>query len=196
MSRRQVRFVVAVVVALLLTTVGYRLSVSLWAQRVADEEIQKLMADLSPTVEQRMKNFHRFKVNNGKKVWEIAAQQARYLKDRNEVLVDAPEFSLYQKDGGVIALRSREARIHLGVNEQDVIKVELKGDLEMQIGDLSIKTQEAVFKNEQNTISSSGAVQISGPGLEVEGQGYVVDVTSKRLTLDADVQTTMTRRKG
>ena len=196
MSRRQVRFVVAVVVALLLTTVGYRLSVSLWAQRVAEEEIQKLASDLSSSADQRMKNFHRFKVNNGKKVWEIAAQQARYLKDGDEVLVDAPEFSLYQKDGGVMTLRGREARVHLSADQREVTQVELKGDLEVHMGDFLIKTQHAVFEDGQNTISSSGAVQISGPGLQAEGQGYTVDVTSKHLTLDADVQTTMTRREG
>lgn len=196
MSRRQVRFVVAVVVALLLTTVGYRLTVSLWAQRVTDKEIQKLASDLSPTDDQRMKDFHRFKVRDGKKIWEIAAQQARYLKDSNEVLVDAPQFSLYQKDGGVIAVRSREARVHLSADEREVTRVELKGDLEMHMGDFLVKTQHAVFEDEQNTISSSGAIQISGPGLQAEGEGYTVDVTSKRFTLNADVQTTMTRSKG
>jgi LPS export ABC transporter protein LptC len=196
MSRRQVRFIVAVVVAVLLTAVGYRLTVSLWAQRIADEEIQKLTSDLSSTADQRMKNFHRFKVRDGKKVWEIAAQQAHYLKDGDEVLVDAPEFSLYQNDGGVMTLRGREARVHLSADQQEVTQVELNGDLEVHMGDFLIKTQHAVFEDGQNTISSSGAVQISGPGLQAEGQGYMVDVTSKHLTLNADVQTIMTRGKG
>jgi lipopolysaccharide export system protein LptC len=74
--------------------------------------------------------------------------------------------------------------------------MKLKHDLQIQIGEFSLSTQEAVYDSEHDTISSPGAVQITGRGLVVEGQGYTVDVADKRLMLNADVRTTVTEEEG
>jgi LPS export ABC transporter protein LptC len=193
MSRGQIRFAIMLVVLLLLVGVGYRLMVTLRTQEEVTKKIQEIAPDLTATTEQRMQDFRRTKVRDGKKVWEIVARQARYSQDRQEVIVEGPEFSLYLKDGEVIALKSQEARVHLDGEGQEVSRVELKGNLEMQVGDFSIKTQEAIFESTRNTIVSNGAVQIDGPGLSAAGQGYTVDIGEKRLTLNAEVQTTITK---
>ena len=193
MSRDQGRFAIAVVVLFLLVGVGYRLIVTMRQQREAEEKVKEVAPDLTATTEQRMKDFRRTKVRDGKKVWEIVARQARYSQERQEVVVEGPEFSLYLKDGEIVALKSQEAWVHLDSKGQEVTRVELKGNLEMQVGDFSIKTQEATFESERNTIVSNSTVQIDGPGLSVAGQGYTVDVAEKRLTLNADVQTTVNK---
>jgi len=173
--------------------VGYRLRVTMRQQQEAEAKVKEIAPDLTAMTEQRMQDFRRTKVRDGKKVWEIVARQARYSQERQEVIVEGPEFSLYLKDGEVIALKSQEARVHLDSKGQEVSRIELKGNLEMRVGDFSIKTQEATFENERNTIVSDGTVQIDGPGLSVAGQGYMVDVAEKRLTLNADVQTTINK---
>jgi lipopolysaccharide export system protein LptC len=61
----------------------------------------------------------------------------------------------------------------------------------MRIGDLSLNTQEAVYESAPNIISSTALVHIAGNGFTAEGQGYTVDVAAKRLTLNAEVQTTV-----
>lgn len=193
MSRGQMRFAIMLVVLLLLVGVGYRLMVTMRAQDEVTKKIQEIAPDLTATTEQRMQDFRRTKVRDGKKVWEIVARQARYLQDRQEVIVEGPEFSLYLKDGEVIALKGQEARVHLDGEGQEVSRVELKGNLEMRVGDFSIKTQEATFESTRNTIVSDGTVQIDGPGLSAAGRGYTVDIGEKRLTLNAEVQTTITK---
>ncbi|MBI3300583.1 MAG: LPS export ABC transporter periplasmic protein LptC [Deltaproteobacteria bacterium] len=196
MSREQMRFVVAVAATLVFIVVGYYLTVTLRAQRHSERQLKQWAADLSPEAAQRMQNFRRTKIRDGKKVWEIAARQASYSEDSNEILVEAPEVSLYLSDGEVIALRCQEGRVHLDSGEQEVTRMELIGNLEIRIGDFSVKTPAAVYESEHNTISSPGPVQITGRGFSVEGQGYTVDVTDKRLTLNADVRTTVTREEG
>jgi len=193
MSRSQVRFAIVMVVLFLLVGVGYRVMVSMHQQRVNEERIKEIAPDLTATTDQRMQDFRRVKVRDGKKVWEIVARQARYSYESQEVIVEAPEFSLYPKDGEMIALKGQEARVYLDKDGREVTRVELKGDLEMQIGDFSIKTQEATFDNEQNTIVSAAAVQINGPGVSIAGQGYSIDLGGKRLTLNADVETTVSK---
>jgi len=193
MNRGQIRFAIAVVVLFLLAGVSYRLMVTMHQQRETEAKVKEIAPDLTTTTEQRMQDFRRTKVRDGKKVWEIVALQARYSQERQEVIVEGPEFSLYLKDGEIIAVKSQEARVHLDGEGQEVTRVELKGNLEMRVGDFSIKTQEATFESERNILVSDSAVQIDGPGLSVAGQGYTVDVAEKRLTLNADVQTTVNK---
>lgn len=193
MSRGQARFLIAAVVVVLLAVVGHGLIIN---QNMANDD-PALEAPFEPptTAEQRMNDFKRVKVRpDGQKAWEIVARRARYLTESHLVIVESPQFSFYPKDGEAFSLRSREARVVLSTDKkEEVMRVELSGDLEMQIGEFLIKTQEAVFETEQNRISSPSTVQIAGPGVAVEGQGYAVDVVNKSVTLDANVHTTLNR---
>jgi LPS export ABC transporter protein LptC len=194
MSRGQVRFVVALAALLLIGIVGYRLARSLHAQRESERQLPDIAA-VNPTgrdsVDQRMENFRRIKMKDGQKVWEIAARQAYYFEKTGEIGVEAPEVWLYFKDGETVALRCREGRVYLDTSAQEVTRMELKGDLELRIGDLSLNTQEAIYESTPNIISSAAPVHIAGNGFTAEGQGYTVDVAAKRLTLNAEVQTTV-----
>ncbi len=196
MSRYQVRFVTALIAVLLISGVIYHLAVTVRKQHRNAQLIEKMRADIVPEADQRLQNFRRVQVRDGKKVWEIASRQARYFEASGEVVVDAPEVSFYLSDGEVIAIRCGEGRLHRGKDEKDISQIELKNDLEIQVGDFSLRTQEAVYDSERDTISSPGAVQITGRGLVVEGQGYTVDVADKRLRLTSDVRTTVTKEAG
>lgn len=193
MSRGQVRFLIASLVLILLAVVGRGLLIN--TERTDDSALDPSLDPPTASEEQRMENFKRVKVRpDGKKAWEIVARKARYLPENHLVIVESPQFSFYPKDGESFSLRSREARILLTTDKkEEVMRVELNGDLVMQVSDYLIKTQEAIFETEQNRISSSGAVQIDGPGVTVSGQGYSVDVVNKYLTLDTNVQTTLSR---
>jgi LPS export ABC transporter protein LptC len=197
MSRGQVRFLIISLVVILLAVVGRGLIIN---TNRADNNDPALDPTPGPaaTSEQRMENFKRVKIRpDGKKAWEIVANKARYSPENHLVIVESPQFFFYTKEGEPFSLRSREARVLLTSDKnEDVTRVELSGDLEMQVNDFLIKTQEAIFEAEQNRISSSGAVQIDGPGVTVVGQGYSVDVTNKLLTLEAEVQTTLSRSES
>lgn len=195
MSRGQARFLIALVVTVSLLIVAYYVVSTLQAQRLSEKNIEWLRADVPPEEGQRMQNFRRAKIRDGKKVWEIAARQARYSRENNEIIVEGPEVTLYLNDGDVVALRCQEGRVHLGEGEE-VSRMELSGDLVVQVNNFVITTPNAVYENEHNTISSPGPVRIVGQGMEVEGQGYVVDVSEKRVTLNADVRTTVMRGEG
>jgi LPS export ABC transporter protein LptC len=196
MSRYQVRFVTALVGVLLVGGIIYHLAVTVRKQHRNAQMIEKIKPDIVPGADQRLQNFRRVQMRDGKKVWEIASRQARYFEASGEVVVDAPEVSFYLSDGEVIAIRCGEGRLHRGKDEKDISQIELKNDLQMQVGDFSLRTQDAVYDTEHHTISSSGAVQIMSRGLLVEGQGYTVEVADKRLLLNSDVRTTLTKEEG
>src|SRR5215831_7036035 len=98
MNREQVRFIIALIVVASLATVGYHVATSFRAQKQQEQNLTQWAKDIVPEAAQRMQNFRRAKIRDGKKVWEIAAQQARYLEDQGEIVVEGPEVTLYLKD--------------------------------------------------------------------------------------------------
>jgi LPS export ABC transporter protein LptC len=193
MSRHQIRFMLGITVLGLILGLGY-----LSSQVGKDPATARLIDELPPPQEalvQRMTEFRRVKMQDGKKVWEIVARQARYFADSNAVVIDTPEVSLYFSDGEAVALRCREGTLHLD-GESELLHIELRGNLEMQMGSISLKTDQATYDRQKNTISSDGVIHVVGQGFTLEGKGYTVAVNTKRLTLNTEVYTTVTRESG
>ncbi len=196
MSRHQIRFMLGITVLGLILALGY-----LSSQVGKDPATARLIDELStPDVTeeamvQRMTEFRRVKMQDGKKVWEIVARQARYFADTNAVVIDIPEVSLYFSDGEAVALRCQEGTLHLN-GESDLLHIDLRGNLEIQIGAISLKTDQATYDRQKNTISSDGVIYVVGQGFTLEGKGYTVAVDTKQLTLRAEVYTTVTRESG
>ena len=196
MSRHQIRFMLGITVLGLILALGY-----LSSQMGTDPATARLIDELSTpeateeTLVQRMTEFRRVKMQDDKKVWEIVARQARYFADTNAVVIDTPEVSLYFSDGQALALRCQEGTVHLD-GESDLLHIELWGNLEIQMGDISLKTDRATYDRRQNTISSDGLIHVVGQGFTLEGKGYTVAVDTKQLTLNTEVYTTVTRESG
>ncbi len=196
MSRHQIRFMLGITVLGLILALGY-----LSSQVGKDPATARLIDELSTpdvteeTMVQRMTEFRRVKMQDGKKVWEIVARQARYFADTNAVVIDTPEVSLYFSDGEAVALRCQEGTVHLN-GESDLLHIDLRGNLEIQIGAISLKTDQATYDRQKNTISSDGVIYVVGQGFTLEGKGYTVAVDTKQLTLKAEVYTTVTRESG
>ena len=196
MSRHQIRFMLGITVLGLILALGY-----LSSQVGKDPATARLINELSTpdataeTMVQRMTEFRRVKMQDGKKVWEIVARQAHYFADTNAVVIDTPEISLYFSDGEAVALRCQEGTVHLN-GESDLLHIDLRGNLEIQMGAISLKTNQATYDHQKNTISSAGVMHVVGQGFTLEGKGYTVAVDTKQLTLKAEVYTTVTRESG
>lgn len=196
MGRNQIRFVLGISVLVVIVVLGY-----LGARLRQDLETRQMLDEIAASTEdgavsQRMSEFRRIKMKDGRKVWEIAARQARYLTDSNTVVIDSPEISFYFQDGETVELNCREGTIHLHEETQDLVRIDLNGDLTMQVGDVSFTTDRAVYDHQDNTIVSDGVLNVAGEGYTATGRGYSVTVDTKRLVLDADVRTTVTRKVG
>ena len=196
MGRNQIRFVLGISVLVVIVVLGY-----LGARLRQDVETRQMLDEIAASTEdgavsQRMSEFRRIKMKDGKKVWEIAARQARYLANTNTVVIDSPEISFYFQDGETVELNCREGTIHLHEETQDLVRIDLNGDLTMQVGDVSFTTDRAVYDHQDNTIVSDGVLNVAGEGFTAAGRGYSVTVDTKRLVLDADVRTTVTRKVG
>lgn len=193
MNRRQLRFAVFFCAALLIVGVGYGVVRSVQEQRAQALQRSGLEPGVSEA-DQRIQNFRRVSIREGKKVWEIAAREARYFATKGTVVVYDPEVTFYFGEGGVVSVRGEEGRLH--IREQKVERMVLKGKLEVRFADFLIAAEEAVYSHQQGRIFSPGAVEITGRGLTIKGEGCEVAVADKKLTLTRNVQTMLVLQPG
>ncbi len=177
--RSHLRHVVLGTVALLLAAVGAAVVYNLHQQRRREHLPPGF--ELIPGVSQHIQDFHRVKMEDGRKVWEIAAKDARYFDDQNMVVVREALLQLFLKDGRIVGLRGNEARIML--DKREVSRVELSGDIALSLADYTARTQTAVYDHLHDRIVAPGGVEITGRALQLHGGGMAVDVQNERVTL-------------
>jgi LPS export ABC transporter protein LptC len=181
--RKQFRRLFTLALIVLVGGVGFLVGRSMWHQHRLDL-LQKGL-DVLPGVAQHIRDFRRVKVQGGRKVWEVAAKDARYFDEDKTVVISEAVMKWYQEDGREIGLRGDEGRIVL--DGREVRRVELKGHIEVDLADYVVTTERAVYEHEENRISAPGRVIVSGEALELSGIGMDVDVKEQRLYLRQQV---------
>ena len=177
--RKRLRIVIVAIVVLLLGSVGALVGRSMWQQHKKDVIQHGL--EFLPGVSQHIQDFRRVKIQDGRKVWEVAAQDAQYFDEDKVIVVRGATLRWFLKDGRVIGLKGDEGRILL--DGREVAQVELSGSIEVSLADYTIRAARAVYDHQRSVISAPGAIQISGRAVELTGTGMEVDVDAQRLTL-------------
>jgi LPS export ABC transporter protein LptC len=185
--RKRARRLILFAVVLLLAGGGWLLGRTLWQRRAEDLAQQAL--DLLPQVAQRIKDFHRVKVDGGRKVWEVAAKEAQYFQEDQLVVVKQPLVSFYVKDGRVVSLRGDEGKVMLG--KRDLQQVEVSGGIEVDLGAYALSADYARYEREPGVIIAPGDVHIRSDDLDLHGRDMRIDVEQQRLTLNERVETTL-----
>jgi len=185
--RTPLRWLVAALLIGLLGAGGWLLVGGLAARR----EVQRTrdVFEVLPNVAQRIQNFHRVRVDNGRKVWEVSAREAQYLESENVVTVDAPVLEVFFEDGRSVSLRGEGGKVFL--EDRELRLVELGGDIRIQLGEYALHTDQVRYEVERGVIVAPGAVRIAGADFELLGERMEVHVADQRLALSAGVKTTL-----
>src|SRR5690606_20432113 len=91
----------------------------------------------------QIKDFHRSKIEDGRKVWELYGEEANYYKEQKEALIKKPRFYYYDKKGEVAVTKGDEAIVYL--NEKQLDRMELRGAVEVSFQGYVLKSEEANY---------------------------------------------------
>jgi LPS export ABC transporter protein LptC len=185
MRRTRLRAALLVVVAAALVAIGYQVSRSIGRRARTWHD---LGADFLPQAAQHIRNFRRVKVENGRMVWEITAQDATYFEKQDEVIVREPRVTLFVVDGGRQAhIAGTEGRLTL--DGREVRTLTLRGTVVVQLDDLKLVTDEATYDRAHDLIRAPGAVTITGQTLDIRGRGMEFEIAPQHMRLLDDVHT-------
>lgn len=142
--------------------------------------------EVLPDVSQRIQNFHRVKVENGRKVWEVRARDAQYKEGEGVVSVIDPVVALYLADGREVSLRGTTGTVLL--DGRELKRVDVEGAIAVQLGDYALSTDRASYEAATDLVTAPGAVHITGGGLDIVGRHMEVEVGAQRLRLAQQVR--------
>jgi LPS export ABC transporter protein LptC len=171
-----------------LGVVGYKAAQNIWLskiERIRKDPIGFLEHLPEPTLQ--LKSFHHTKIEEGRKVWEVIGDEARYLKDEQEAFVKKPRLVFYHKDGQTTEATGNEG--HLFFKGKEIDKMQLQGDIEVNHQGFVLRTDELVYFKSANQIVSAGKITLKGNGIELEGVGAEFALQEQRFRLLQKVKT-------
>jgi LPS export ABC transporter protein LptC len=116
-------------------------------------------------------------IQEGDKRWVLEAQKADFRKDQMEVSITGVGVEFFGP-GEHIRVRADEGLFHTKTRV-----LTLKGQVEMQRGDLLIKTSIATYQPNERLLLAPEEVVLTEPNLKVQGKGLKVELAQKKLVL-------------
>lgn len=144
--------------------------------------------DLEPDVSQRIREFRRVKVKDGRKEWELTAEEAELFTEQNQVAITGPKLAFYGGDGRNVEVKGREGRVFL--SEGNVERIELSGGIDVTVGDYFVQTDKAIYFENINSIAAPGEVKLKSTDIELAGQAMLLELGSQKVMFRKGVTTT------
>lgn len=185
--RKVRRTILLLAILLSLGGVGYK--VTEFVQRAQKEIKQKPLKvlDYLPESALHMKDFHRAKIEDGRKIWELFGDEASYFKEQKEAIIKKPRFYYYDKKGEVAELTGDEA--HVYINEKELERMELRGAIQVTFQGYVLKSEEANYLPAKDQIVLPSHTTVVGEGIALEGSSMEAELEGKKIRLVHRVKT-------
>src|SRR3972149_10900799 len=192
--RKHRRLILLLAIFLSLGGVGYKVAQTIWMQKLREIRNNPLTAlDYLPEAALKLRDFHRAKIEDGRKVWEIFGDEANYLKEQKEAIIKKPRFFYYDKKGETAETTGEVARIFL--NENELEKLQLQGAIQLSYQGYILKSEEAIYFPAKQRITLPTQTTIIPNGIELRGSSMEVELEDKKFRLVRDVKTNLKRTR-
>jgi LPS export ABC transporter protein LptC len=186
MQRKRLRAALLLVVAVGLAGIGYLVNRNVAARKA--RTLVDLGADFLPQVAQRIQNFHRVKIENGRTRWEINARDAQYFDERKEIVVHEPRMTFFvEHSERKVEVTGSEGRI--GLDGRELRTLTLRGSVVVRVDDMEVQTDVATYDRSTDLITAPEVVTLRGRTLDVRGRGMELKVGPQQVRLLDDVHT-------
>lgn len=133
-------------------------------------------------------NFQRSESKNGKKIWEVTADNGKYFPEQEMTRL---------RNVKVLSLRSEDSRFTVSADMADVklqgtslASADLQDNVVATINDeVTVQTQIAFYDYEKGLVEAPGFVSITGPFYSTVGDRMSAQTDEEILTLEGNVRT-------
>jgi LPS export ABC transporter protein LptC len=185
--RKARRTLLGVVILLSLAGVVYKVQDAIQSVKQEIKKNPLKALDYIPESALHMRDFHRAKIEEGRKVWEIFGDEANFYKEQKEAVIKKPRFSYYDKKGEAAEVVGDLAKLFF--TEKELQKLELEGGVEVTYKGYVLKSAEAVYLPEKQQIILPHRTTIATDGIESEGSSMEVELEEKKVRLLRNVKT-------
>ncbi len=188
MRKHAPRILLLAAVFVSLGVVIYKVAENLALQKIGEIKQNPMkVLDLVPESALRLKEFRRSKMEGGRKVWDLTGKEAVYLKAEREAVIKKPWLVFYRETGETLEVNGDEG--HLFFNGGRMEKMQLQGSVEVNYQGFILRTDEILYLQDDDRVSSPGMVTVSGKGLELEGEGMEISIKDEKIKFFNRVRT-------
>jgi len=174
-------------ILLSLGAVSYKVADVVQKMKKSDSKNPIAVLDALPDTLLRIKDFHRAKIEDGRKVWELFGDEANFLKDKRQAVIKKPRFLYYDKKDEAAETSADEALVFL--NEKELERLELKGGVRVAMKGYVLTSETANYLPAKEQILLPSRTLVAGEGISIEGASMEVELESKKIRLVRDVKT-------
>ena len=185
--RKTRRILLLAVIFCSLGWVGYKVTEVVRQMKKVEKKSAVAILDTMPEAVLHIRDFHRAKIENGRKVWELFGDEANYMKDKKEALIIKPRFLYYDKKDQPAETSAETA--HIFLNEKELERLELKGGVRVTMQGYVLTSESANYLPAKEQISLPTRTQVVGEGISLEGASMEVELEDKKIRLVRDVKT-------
>ena len=197
MRKHVTRILLLAAVFVSLGVVIYKVAGNLALQKIGEIEQNPMkILDLVPESALRIKEFRRSKIEGGRKVWELTGKEAVYLKAERETVIKKPWLVFYRETGETMEVNGDEGHLFFNdggmekiFNDGGMEKMQLQGSVEVNYQGFILRTDELLYLQDDDRVSSPGMVTVSGKGLELEGEGMELSIRGEKIRFFNRVRT-------
>lgn len=191
--RKTRRFILVLTILASLGGVAYKVTDTVQSMKQEIKKNPLKALDYLPESALQLKDFHRAKIEDGRKVWELFGDEAQYFRDQKEAVIKKPRFYYYDKKGETAETYGDEARIYL--NDKELEKLVLSGGIRVNFQGFVLQSEEASYLPAKDQIVLPTRTKVVGDGFELEGSRMEVELESKKIRLVNNVKTKLEPNK-
>lgn len=142
----------------------------------------------------QLNEFHRVETKDGKKLWEVKAQNGRYFPETNTAKVNNGTVWIFKKNGDVVQLTAASATLHL--EGASLSKAEASEGVQLVFNEkLKIETSEATYDKNAAKVFAPGHVKIVSDSMELAGEELSANVEDQSFTFARNVTSMIYSKK-
>jgi LPS export ABC transporter protein LptC len=163
-----------------------------WRTLAPPQEKIETAKELATSADLKLDRVRYTETREGVKEWELEAICAQYFKEESTVFFDKVKATFFGKDGERYVLVGEKGKFNTQTKAIEVFNgVTLSSSDGYQMRTRSLK-----YQAEKRELSTSDAVEITGPQLRVEGIGLIVELDRQQMKVLRQVTTTLRKLGG
>jgi LPS export ABC transporter protein LptC len=137
----------------------------------------------------KLDRVHYTETREGVKEWELEATCAQYFKEEGTVFFDKVKATFFGKNGEKYVLVGEKGKFNTQTKA-----IEVFNGIRLNSSDgYQMRTRSLKYLAEKRELSTSDAVEITGPQLRVEGIGLIVELDRQQMKVLRQVTTTLSQ---
>lgn len=130
-----------------------------------------------------IKKFHLMEEEDGKKKWELEADEAWVIDSRNVTMLKDVQMTFFQREKEDTKLRADE-----GVVKDKIKKIEVQGNVVISNDHYVLKSHQLTCQWDSSLVTTREFVEITGRNFKVTGIGMVSNLKEKKIEISRDVK--------